>query len=222
MSRISSRIGLAFPQPVNPYSRQLRQRLQIASVASTPRSRSVPSGWWRPPCVPWLARQPHAAWWDQPRAVRRHWCLRNLPDRLKIDCRISATIECCVFLPVRQSFKLSLHRGQSQRLIEFPVGQQTRIGGDLGTVKLQLQTTVKITRRPCFLLSPLDFPYGWLSKTQSPRPKLPAARPQMTPVADPSPSASAFTCTGPGVKPARIAIRISPPSACNSGSPGAW
>ena len=33
--------------------------------------------------------------------------------------------------------------GQSDRIIQFPVGQQSSIGSDLGAVKLQLQTTVK-------------------------------------------------------------------------------
>jgi hypothetical protein len=33
--------------------------------------------------------------------------------------------------------------GQPKCCIQFPVGQQPGIGGDLGTVKLQLQTTIE-------------------------------------------------------------------------------
>ncbi len=61
-----------------------------------------------------------------------------------MDCRMSATIECCVFFPVRQSFSRFITQiGQTQRLIQFPIGQQPGVGCDLGTVKLQLQTTIE-------------------------------------------------------------------------------
>ncbi len=37
--------------------------------------------------------------------------------------------------------------GQSDRIIQFPVGQQPSVGSDLGTVELQLEPTVKIQPR---------------------------------------------------------------------------
>ena len=35
------------------------------------------------------------------------------------------------------------HHGKPQRLVEFPIGQETGIAGDLGTVELELQATVE-------------------------------------------------------------------------------
>jgi hypothetical protein len=40
--------------------------------------------------------------------------------------------------------------GQTQRLIQFEVSKQARVGGDLGTVKLQLQTTIKSNPQSLF------------------------------------------------------------------------
>ena len=41
--------------------------------------------------------------------------------------------------------------GQSDRIIQFPVRQQPRIGSDLGTVELNLEPAVKIQpQNPCF------------------------------------------------------------------------
>ena len=47
--------------------------------------------------------------------------------------------------------------GQSQRVIEFPVGKQTGVGGDPGAVELQLQAPVEISRRGRRSESPFGF-----------------------------------------------------------------
>ncbi len=40
---------------------------------------------------------------------------------------------------------------QSDRIIQFPVGQQPSVGSDLGTMELKLEPTVKIQpQNPCF------------------------------------------------------------------------
>jgi hypothetical protein len=46
--------------------------------------------------------------------------------------------------------------GQSENVIQFPKRQQTSIGGDVETVEIQLETSVKIERRA----SDTDSPVG--------------------------------------------------------------
>jgi len=51
-------------------------------------------------------------------------------------CRRSATIEYWMLSPAPIVGLLCCRSDQAQRLIQFPIGQQTGIGGDLGTVEL--------------------------------------------------------------------------------------
>ncbi len=60
--------------------------------------------------------------------------LAELPD--KTVATVLATTGVREYVPGNLS--------QSDRIIQFPVRQQPRIGSDLGTVELQLEPTVKI------------------------------------------------------------------------------
>ena len=50
---------------------------------------------------------------------------------------------CCVFWPVRGSWIDNVRR-QPQRLIEFPIGQQTGITGDVCAMEFETNLTIKI------------------------------------------------------------------------------
>ena len=53
-------------------------------------------------------------------------------------------MECCVFFPRAPIAQQNLTQiGQTQCRIQFPVSQQPGVGRDLGTVKLQFQTTIE-------------------------------------------------------------------------------
>ena len=52
---------------------------------------------------------------------------------------------CRPFLPVLASGKLVAgHRGQAERVVEFPVGQQSGVGGDDRTTELEHQAAIEI------------------------------------------------------------------------------
>jgi hypothetical protein len=60
--------------------------------------------------------------------------LAELPD--KTVTTVLPTTDVCEHVPG--------NLGQSYRIIQFPVWQQTSVGSDFGTVELKLQPTVKI------------------------------------------------------------------------------
>ena len=88
-----------------------------------------------------LARpQSPDAWQDRPLAVPRRSCPRSLPG----DCTpIAATVRpihpACSCLGAKRF----AHFRQSQRFVEFAIGEQSRIARDGRAVELQLEPTVE-------------------------------------------------------------------------------
>ena len=96
------------------------------------RSRSVPSGWWRRRCAPWLAHHTTCRIVGSTAEpfgiigvfVASQTAKDRLPQQRHQSC--AACSSPCANHPTGPP-----HRGQTQRLIQFPIGQQPRIGGDL-------------------------------------------------------------------------------------------
>jgi hypothetical protein len=47
--------------------------------------------------------------------------------------------------------------GKAERVVEFPIGEQSRVGGDHRTAKLEHQPTIESNRRSSPLDSPAEF-----------------------------------------------------------------
>lgn len=99
------------------------------------------------------------AWQDRLPAARHHSYLLSQP----VGCKSTvATAGDEQVLPVAAltsiGESLSADRDESQRFVQFSVGSQTVIRGDLTAAKLQLQATIKTDPQIVVFASPNGFP----------------------------------------------------------------